>query len=138
MNGGRNFVDVLTAVTASAAGSNSNIFHFEIDFFGINLGHNSDRSGGSLNSTSFFGNWDSLNSMSARFMFKLIVGIVAGDFDDMIVDLTDFPTNFVGITDVHIHKVISPDRGFLTTGSRIKFHDSNIGVNSRHILDNRS
>ena len=134
MNGSGNFVDVLTAVATGPTSRNNDIFHAKIDFLGVNLGHNGDRGGGGLDSASFFGDGDTLNPMGAGLVFELVVGVIARNFDNMIINLTDFPTNFVGIADIHIHEIVGPNRSLLTTGSGIKFHDSNIGIESGHRL----
>ena len=104
-NGGRNFVDVLATVAAGAGGSDLDVIHVERDILGINLGKNDDSGSGGLNPAMFFGDGDALDTVGTGFPFELVIGIKTGDFDNVVVYLSDFPAHLVGIADVHVEKV---------------------------------
>ena len=131
-DGGGNFVDVLATFATGARGGEFKVGWIDDYITTDKVGNDGHRSGRGMDTASFFGGGDTLNPVSAGFVTQLVVGVDTFYFNNVFIQLGDFPADFVGVTDIHIKQIIGPKGGFLTAGAGMEFENDGAGVYISH------
>ncbi len=81
-DGGGNFINVLATVATGTGGGDFQVLRLDNNVALDEIGDDGDGGGRGVNTASFFGTGDALDSMGAGFVLELVIGVGAGNFYD--------------------------------------------------------
>ena len=89
-DGGVDFLDVLAALGRGAVELDVKIFRINFDLGFFDFWEDSHSSGGGVDAALGFGDWNALDSMNPSFIFEERISLFAPDFNDVVVNGSDF------------------------------------------------